>query len=913
MKFIKLIDSQAKGSVPYKSFHFFLKDYLDTYSLPILLHSSYIGNKVNKEFSGVWKDYLIYKNLSLKQSLKREEFIQIFKEEFFNDESAQIQYFEFLKETTGKFAKLLLIQTFVDFITQNSKTNVGVIKGRKTDLDTNQKLNNYDVEQQMLAFFRNIEKKTTAGTFFRHFEVKNINQYGFINSEHVNIVLSDKYKLEENFINNFCQFFKTNIYTLVDLLKIHEFIQNNCEKSHTSSGEIISFIEDSISNLKSKDLLLLLDKYNLKSSQVFSLQDTCNYFNVLFNIEIYDSFTLFKDLISLEDNPLHEDLKFTVDYFLSHYHLYDKFDPIKENAVVPSKMDPFLKQTLDKLFNFLISQTDSLSLFNKLDTDKSGSLSREEFLNFLNSIKLDINDSQKLLVLEYADKNHDDQIDYIEFLELAMKNPKIDTPKQITKLSKESKETKETKEKSGKSSPSKKPNKIRDRLKLNYNLLKENYDYNLKIVNPKNTFENNNFALQEDLYLRFYDDNNMITELESFAKESSLPAYVIPQDEFFSYLNKKNIKSGNDFDNKILLLSFVNMPAKEKELLNKCNMINYKYFLQILINFRKEKRKKNENGDKFTEDKKKRKDIIMEPDKDNEASTTSIMQVERSLERRDTKKNLNKVFSKQLSKQHSITKEQRPSISKSQTFSNLTKKIDKLKYENFKYDIVETDYFKRNDGTTVDTILNNELAAIKKCEELFNQMGDDETFFDVDFTDNKYLYTNETNGVNVIKPSSVEWYTLKKISPIDKPVFLQNLATADDVIKGSLKDNWFLSALQVLANKDHLLRGEFRMEIFNDRFFDKKEVLMMSTGIYPPIFHYFAKKNIYCFKFYKEYRWRYVITDDRLPCIKSNTTPKLIYGRCKKRNEFWVSLIEKAYAKLHGSYEALNYGIYLYI
>jgi len=60
------------------------------------------------------------------------------------------------------------------------------------------------------------------------------------------------------------------------------------------------------------------------------------------------------------------------------------------------------------------------------------------------------------------------------------------------------------------------------------------------------------------------------------------------------------------------------------------------------------------------------------------------------------------------------------------------------------------------------------------------------------------------------------------------------------------------------------------------------------------------------FQFFKNGSWTYVIVDTQIPYNSNQKTP--LYGMCSDPQEFWVPLMEKAYAKLHGKYEKLNGG-----
>ena len=96
------------------------------------------------------------------------------------------------------------------------------------------------------------------------------------------------------------------------------------------------------------------------------------------------------------------------------------------------------------------------------------------------------------------------------------------------------------------------------------------------------------------------------------------------------------------------------------------------------------------------------------------------------------------------------------------------------------------------------------------------------------------------------------------------------------------------------------------MEYNPNMIIDKEIASLLSNGIYPPIFHKYREIGLYVIRLFKDFTWIYVIIDERV--IVNKATGKPVFGRCKSQHELWVSLIEKAYAKMHGCYENLISG-----
>ncbi|KAM4041143.1 calpain-13-like [Anomaloglossus baeobatrachus] len=153
-------------------------------------------------------------------------------------------------------------------------------------------------------------------------------------------------------------------------------------------------------------------------------------------------------------------------------------------------------------------------------------------------------------------------------------------------------------------------------------------------------------------------------------------------------------------------------------------------------------------------------------------------------------------------------------------------------------------------------------------------------FEDDEFPTNLYsigekLLTSQDKMQNIKWKRPTEWQT--------DAHFLVDGASIFDLMQGEIGDCWVLSVVGALTLHRKFLENVIPV----DQGYTKK---------YAGIFH---------FRFWQFGEWVDVVVDDRLPMLNG----RFVFLHPRTSNEFWPSLLEKAYAKLRGSYQNLHWGV----
>ncbi|CAG9857018.1 unnamed protein product [Phyllotreta striolata] len=130
-------------------------------------------------------------------------------------------------------------------------------------------------------------------------------------------------------------------------------------------------------------------------------------------------------------------------------------------------------------------------------------------------------------------------------------------------------------------------------------------------------------------------------------------------------------------------------------------------------------------------------------------------------------------------------------------------------------------------------------------------------------------------------PFQFVWKRPKELS--NRPHFIQDGPANFDITPGKMGDKWLVSCLAVLYTN----KGLFYRVVPADQSFIGDQYA-----------------GVFRFRLWWCGEWTEVLVDDRLPTVHG----KLAFLQSQTAEHFWPGLLEKAYAKLHGSYEALKYG-----
>ncbi|XP_076017134.1 calpain-1 catalytic subunit-like [Genypterus blacodes] len=154
---------------------------------------------------------------------------------------------------------------------------------------------------------------------------------------------------------------------------------------------------------------------------------------------------------------------------------------------------------------------------------------------------------------------------------------------------------------------------------------------------------------------------------------------------------------------------------------------------------------------------------------------------------------------------------------------------------------------------------------------------------EVRYIDEMFPPDKRSIGEGILSPSDmakVVWLRPGKIH--HNASFIVEGVSRFDFGQGIIGNCWFLASIGALTFQEHIFEQVVPLE-------------QSSTEGYCGLYH---------FRFWRFGRWVDIVIDDKLPTINGS----LIFVHSKTPNEFWPALLEKAYAKVCGSYADMSAG-----
>ena len=189
-------------------------------------------------------------------------------------------------------------------------------------------------------------------------------------------------------------------------------------------------------------------------------------------------------------------------------------------------------------------------------------------------------------------------------------------------------------------------------------------------------------------------------------------------------------------------------------------------------------------------------------------------------------------------------------------------------------------------------------AELTEKQLLQRDFGQDENgkYFDKVFSDPKKACRINPNkkAADRIEKDGMQWVRPEEFMHNPQLVIVDENDESEgfgfaDIQQGQLGDCWLLAAMTVLA-----CHPEYMDKVLDIQGNKKR-----------------AEKGYYRLNIYRGGKMVPVLVDDKVMCVKThnrNRPYRPLFAKSRDENELWPLILEKAYARFHGSFEAINGG-----